>query len=77
MFTDDSIHKFHTVRITGSNNNRLADSAPSCIGYSDSYEVESISFQLLYSVAGGRNTTTTAGGGATIITTADYSPHHL
>ena len=43
---------------TGSNEDGLVDSAPSCIGHCDCDTVVSTTLQLLYSVAGGGNTTT-------------------
>ena len=68
----------HTVFFTGSNEDGVADSTPSCIGHCDCDTVVSTTLQLLYSVAGGGNTTTSPtsislSSGAT----TEYSPHHL
>ena len=58
------------LSITG---NRVAVSAPSNVGDSDSDSVDSVTLQLVYSVAGVSETATSP----LTSTTAGLSPHHL
>ena len=55
------------------NDDGLTDSTPSCISHSNCDTVDSVTLQLLYSVAGGGNTTTSP----TSSTVTECSPHHL
>ena len=64
------VSKSHT-----SNDDGLTDKSPNYISHSNCDTVDSVTLQLLYSVAGGGNTTTSPT--ISIITTAECSPHHL
>ena len=64
------VAKSHT-----SNDDGLTDSTPSYISHSNCDTVDSVTLQLLYSVAGGGNTTTNPT--FSIIITAELLPHHL
>ena len=61
------------------NDDGLTDSTPSCIDHSNCDTVDSVTLQLLYSVAGGGNTTTSPTSSiiVSLITTAECSPPHL